>query len=501
MVERFGQFFTTTIAAALVVTTILAGTPVLAQDSTSDVLRRTLDNFLNPEPEAKPATTNSQVQVPQSMAEVKLSFAPLVKEVVPAVVNVYAARKMVQRSPFSGDPFFEFFMGRRNLGKPKTRMQSSLGSGVFVRADGIVVTNNHVVANADEVKIALSDGREFECTILLKDERSDLAILKAQSDEAFPFLPIGNSDNAAVGDLVLAIGNPFGVGQTVTSGIISAIARTQVGVNDFGSFIQTDAAINPGNSGGALVDMQGNLVGINTAIFSRSGGSNGIGFAIPANMVRAVLRSSEAGNHRVTRPWLGAGFQTVTPDIAENLGMARPSGAIVVNVVAASPAKRAGINVGDVVLAINGQHIEHPDAIGYRLATIGIGGQVEFTLLSRGRRVTTTVAMEAAPETVARDEHRLGGRSPFTGAVVANLSPAVAEELGIPANKSGVIVIEVPRRTLAERYKIRPGDIIRTVNDVEVENTQQMAALASERPGSWDFIIERGGRLLRRRVR
>ncbi|MGB7259478.1 MAG: trypsin-like peptidase domain-containing protein, partial [Pseudolabrys sp.] len=260
-------------------------------------------------------------------ADLRVSYAPIVQHVSPAVVNVYAAKVVQNRNPLFDDPIFRRFFGVPGGG---SQVQRSLGSGVIVDASGLVVTNVHVIEGADEVKVSLADKREFEATLVLKDPRSDLAILRIKdAHERFPFLEFANSDALQVGDVVLAVGNPFGVGQTVTHGIISALARTQVGITDYQFFIQTDAAINPGNSGGALVDMSGRLVGINTAIFSRSGGSQGVGFAIPANMVRVVVASARGGGHAVKRPWLGAKLQAVTGDLAESLGLKRPTGALV----------------------------------------------------------------------------------------------------------------------------------------------------------------------------
>ena len=262
--------------------------------------------------------------VPDSKAAMEFSFAPLVKRVVPAVVNVYAQHvERARAAPLFDDPLFQQFFGGSAV--PRERVQRSLGSGVIVEPDGLVVTNYHVIDNASEVKVALADKREFEADIVLKDQRADLAVLRMKNvKETLATLALADPDDLQVGDLVLAIGDPFGVGQTVTSGIVSALARTNVGVSNFQSFIQTDAAINPGNSGGALVDMQGRLAGINTAIFSRSGGSIGIGFAIPAAMVRVVVDSAKAGSDHVIRPWLGAALQGVTPEIAE-VARARPS--------------------------------------------------------------------------------------------------------------------------------------------------------------------------------
>jgi Do/DeqQ family serine protease len=444
---------------------------------------------------------SAKSEIPTSNSQITLSFAPLVKAITPAVVNVYASQKIVQRSPFEGDPFFERFFGRNGLNRPRRRNRNSLGSGVIVDASGIVITNYHVIKNADKIKVVLSQGREFDAEIMLKDERADLAVLQIKSDEEFPTISIGDSEALEVGDLILAVGNPFGVGQTVTSGIISALARSQAGISDFGFFIQTDAAINPGNSGGALVDMRGNLIGINTAIFTKSGGSIGIGFAVPSNMVKVVLRSMEMGGDHVARPWIGATFQNVTSDLAENLGLARPRGAMVINVFEGGPADQAGLKLGDVILAVNDQAVDHPDAMGYRLATIGIGNSARLTVLSRQKRKFLEINLQAAPETVPRRELLVRGRNPFSGATVVNLSPAVAEELGIEADKSGVIVADINPDSIARRYRLKKRDIIRSINETEVTGTRQLKKILAGRRNVRQFVVERKGRLLRRKVR
>src|ERR1043166_821268 len=292
--------------------------------------------------------------VPGSTAEMMASFSPVVHRVAPMVVNVYAAKVVANRSPFADDPFRRFFdlPGRM----PRDRVQRSLGSGVIVDSSGLVVTNNHVIEGADEVKVALADKREFEATLVLKDARSDLAVLRLKDGrEQFPAIDLGNSDELQVGDLVLAIGNPFGVGQTVTHGIVSALARTQVGITDFQFFIQTDAAINPGNSGGALVDLRGRLAGINTAIFSRSGGSQGIGFAIPVNMAKVVIASAKSGGSAVKRPWLGAKLQALTPELSQAFNLQRPSGVVITSVTEKGPAARAGLKAGDIIVSVGAQ--------------------------------------------------------------------------------------------------------------------------------------------------
>ena len=334
---------------------------------------------------ALPVSANAQTAktVPQSQLEMQLSFAPLVKQTAGAVVNVYAEKTVRRQSPFGGDPFFEEFFGQQMPNR--SEKQSSLGSGVIVEANGTIVTNNHVVEGADDIKVALSDGREFPCKVVLRDDRVDLAVLKVDTKETFPTLALGNSDVVEVGDLVLAIGNPFGVGQTVTSGIVSALARNQVVKNEFGFFIQTDASINPGNSGGALMNMNGELIGINTAIFSRGGGSNGIGFAIPANLVKVFLASADAGVKSFERPYVGATFDAVTSEVAEALGLNKARGALVVKVTEGGPAAKAGLKAGQIVSAVDGIPVEHPDALLYRLTTVGLGKSVKLTVVENGR--------------------------------------------------------------------------------------------------------------------
>ncbi len=449
-----------------------------------------------------PVTTQAQdaKSVPSSQAQMQLSFAPLVKRTSGAVVNVYAERIVQRRaSPFAGDPFFEQFFGQQLPNR--TEKQSSLGSGVIVTGSGLVVTNNHVIDGADDIKVALADGREFSSKVLLKDDRVDLAVLQIDAKEEFPVLPLGNSDAIEVGDLVLAIGNPFGVGQTVTSGIVSALARNQVTQGDFGFFIQTDASINPGNSGGALTNMAGELIGINTAIFSRGGGSNGIGFAIPANLVKVFLAAAEKGDSSFQRPYVGATFDPVTSEVAEALGLKRARGALVVSVVKGGPAEKAGIEPGQVVTAVNGIEVEHPDALGYRLTTAGIGKSAKITLIDKGQEKTVTIALDTAPETAPRDERLLEGRNPFAGATVANLSPKLADELRMPPSSTGVVITEVARNSPASRVGFQPKDIIVSLNGSDVDTTEHMETALKDTPGFWRVEIIRDGQRLRQFLR
>lgn len=417
-------------------------------------------------------------EVPQSRAEMQLSFAPLVKKAGPAVVNIYAKRLVRERmrviSPFFNDPFFNQFFNTPHFGGTvRERVENSLGSGVIVDSTGIIATNNHVIKDATEINVVMSDGREFSATKLLVDSKTDLAVLKIETKgEALPFLELTDSDAVAVGDLVLAVGNPFGIGQTVTSGIVSSEARTDVGITDYSFFIQTDAAINPGNSGGALVDMQGRLIGINTAIFSKSGGSLGIGFAVPANMLKTVIAAAKSGD-KVVRPWSGLGAQAVTPDMVESLGLKKGYGALVTRVHPKSPAARAGIIVGDVILSINGKEIQDPQALKFRLATIDIGASIALVLQRKGEKKTVFMAAERAPEIPARDETQVKDNSPLSGAWVANISPAISEEMGGIAIDGGVIVTKA-EEGYAPRIGVQKGDIILFIGDEKIESVKHL---------------------------
>ncbi|MCG6115143.1 MAG: DegQ family serine endoprotease [Mesorhizobium sp.] len=469
----------------------LAPAHAMAQDGPLGSL---LEGLLRGSPEA-PVAEDGARRVPFSEREMQLSFAPLVREAAPAVVNVYASQNVQARSPFAGDPFFEkFFFGRQ----VPPRVESSLGSGVLVEASGVVITNRHVIRNADEVRVALHDGREYQTEILLTDESLDLAVLKLESDGPFPTAELGDSDALEVGDLVLAIGNPFGVGQTTTSGIVSGLARSHIGVTDFGFFIQTDAAINPGNSGGALVAMNGEVVGINTAIYSQTGGSIGIGFAIPSNMARAVLEAALRGDDYFERPYIGASFQQVGPQEADALGLDRPQGALVTGVVENGPAYGAGLRSGDVILTMNGATIEHPDALGYRLATQPIGSTARLGVLSRGEEREVTFELARAPDGGA--EVTIDGRSPFSGARVAELSPRLAQRLRLPTDTSGVAVVEVTRNTPAAELGLRPRDIVREVNGYRIDSAEALRQVTSQQTRQWLFTVERDGRLLRQRM-
>jgi Do/DeqQ family serine protease len=429
---------------------------------------------------------------PASAAEVRLSYAPIVQRAAPTVVNVYAGKTSEQRNPLFDDPIFRRFFGP-GFGVPREHMQRSLGSGVIVDPTGLILTNNHVIEGASEVKVSLADKRELEAEIVLKDSRTDLAVLRVKNGrERFPALELGNSDELQVGDVVLAIGNPFGVGQTVTHGIVSALARTQLGITDYQFFIQTDAAINPGNSGGPLVDMAGRLIGINTAIYSRSGGSQGIGFAIPANMARVVVASAKGGGSAVKRPWLGARLQAVTPEIVDAMSLKRSGGALVTTVATGGPAARAGLRAGDLITAVDGQPVDDPNAFEYRFTTKPLGGQAQLGIVRAGKDQAVTIALQTAPET-PRDEIVIHARSPFLGATVANLSPALAEELRLETSAEGIVIVDVANATAAQSLGFRRGDVVVSVNNEKIAKTRDLERVTKEPTRVWRITLLRGG--------
>ncbi|WP_375651821.1 DegQ family serine endoprotease [Bartonella sp. LB28NMGDW] len=439
--------------------------------------------------------------VPQTQTEITLSFAPLVKKTVPSVVNIYAARQIRARSPFEGDPFFEQFFGRFQNNFP-VRKQSSLGSGVIVDARGLIVTNYHVIKDASEIKVAFSDGREFESKIVLKDEATDIAILEVEEKDAqFPVLSLGNSDAVEVGDLVLAIGNPFGVGQTVTSGIVSAQARTRVGISDFDFFIQTDAAINPGNSGGALIDMKGQLIGINTAIYSRSGGSVGIGFAIPVNLVKVMLDTVKRGGKYFVPPYVGASFQNVTPDIAGGLGLERPYGALIIEVIKDSPAEKAGLKVGDVILSVQGVRVDTPDSLGYRLMTADVEHSLALEYLRNGKTLKTQITVSSISETAFLKSEKITGDSPLAGAEVLDLTPQNSRRFHLPISAKGVVITNLDDMSNAAGI-FQSGDILRVVNGHKIQTVHQLKkVLMQARSRTWQLEYERDGMYIRQFIR
>lgn len=443
-----------------------------------------------------PAGAEELRQVPRTKEDAVLSFAPVVKLARPGVVNVYASRTdKQQRNPLFDDPVFRQFFGDA-LPRHGGQTARSLGSGVIVDPSGLVVTNYHVIDAMTEVKIALSDGREVDAEIVLRDRRTDLAVLRLKGGGPYPVVELGESDALEVGDLVLAIGDPFGVGQTVTQGIVSGLARTQVGGSDYQYFIQTDAAINPGNSGGALVDMRGRLIGINSAIYSQSGGSVGIGFAIPVNLVKTVIQAARGGRQDVQRPWLGASLQTLSREIADTMGLARPAGALVSAVMDHSPAEKAGLRSGDVITAVDGASVDDPEALGYRFATHPLGSSAALTVMRNGKAVPMAVQLAAAPEIPPRETVTISNDSPFAGATVVNVSPAVMDAMSLEGVKDGIVVTEVEAGSNAADIGLERGDVIVGLNNQTVTSTRQFEKATNTGRSAFRLTLARGGHMI-----
>jgi serine protease Do len=438
--------------------------------------------------------------VPESRVAVQLSFAPVVKAVTPSVVNVYATTIAdASSSPFASDPFFQQFFRRSPFFNDRPQRSQSLGSGVIIDAAGVILTNHHVIAGATDIRVSTPDGQEYPVDLALDDPKTDLAVLKVKDAKGvrFPALEFADSDRLEVGDLVLAIGNPFGVGQTVTSGIVSALARTGVESSAYEFFIQTDAAINPGNSGGALVDLDGRLVGINTAIVSRSGGSVGIGFAIPANMARLVAETAIAGT-ALERPWFGARLQPLTPDLADSLGLGRPRGALITEVAPGGPAAQAGFRAGDVLLGVDGFAVDQPSAFDFRLATKAVGTQATISVFRAGATTDRVMTLSAPP--AGAPAVTISGETRFAGTKAETVTPVVAQELGLPYASRGVVVRAVEPGSPADELGLRVGDIILKLNGTAVEDAEAFARIAKDRPDSWIIDIERGGRIIEAKV-
>ncbi len=438
-------------------------------------------------------------RIPPDAASMKMSFAPVVRKAAPAVVNVYSRRVVRQ----AVDPFWGMFGG--GLGLSRDRIAQSLGSGVVVRSDGVIVTNNHVVEGGQEIMVVLGDRREFPAKVLLADARADVAVLKIDvGAERLPVLALDDHEDTEIGDLVLAIGDPFGVGQTVTNGIVSALARTGVGITDVSYFIQTDAAINPGNSGGALVNMNGDMIGMNTAILSQSGTSSGVGFAIPAALVKRVVESAMGGSKiSGARPWLGIKTQTVTAEIARSMGLDRPTGVVVTDLYPDGPGARAGLHQGDLVLSVDGQPIDDEASLNYRVLTHRAGEDIVLQVRrEHGSLQTIRLRASSPPSGAPRDERLISGRNPLSGATVVNLSPAVADELGLDpfTANSGVLVTKVAGG-FAANLGLQPGDVVKEVNGKAITSTSQLQGLLALGGSNWRIVLMRNGQQMTAQVR
>lgn len=439
-----------------------------------------------------------ECQAPSSILHTKFSFAPIVKKTAPTVVNIYTQRVVQSRdSGFMADPFFRQFFGHDlRLSVPRERIERSLGSGVIVSPDGLVVTCHHVVQDSDQIIIVLSDKREFKAQIVKLDPKSDLAILKITPTKGqLPFIEIGSADAAEIGDLVLAIGNPFGLDQTVTSGIVSG----KKSIN--GAFvIQTDAAINVGNSGGALVDSDGRLMGINSAIYSKTGGSNGIGFAIPSEMVKVVLHS--VGSQKPPqKPWLGIQGSEVTPIIAEAMGIETPIGVYVNKLYPKGPADIAGIKVGDVIRKVDGKEITDVSGLEFIVATRQTGTETSIEIMREGKIHLIRFPLTPPTDTIPRETTKLGGKHPLTGAVVANLSPALATELSLNVFDGGVVITKSPQNTTPFRLGFEEGDLILQINNQKITNVRELTETLNSTDTQWVISFKRGTEILSISVR
>src|SRR5215475_7882160 len=421
---------------------------------------------------------------PAERAGAVLSYADVVSGVAPAVVTIRSQRvvRAPRQFPFFNDPFFRDLFGDRfGAPAPRQQIQRGLGSGVIITKDGYILTNHHVIDGAEEIRVELTNNRGYDAKVIGDDPRSDLAVLKISASD-LPMLTLGDSDRVRVGDVVLAVGNPLGIGQTVTAGIISAKGRT-TGLSDgsFESFLQTDAPINQGNSGGALVDTAGELVGINSQIVSPTGGNIGIGFAIPANMARSVAEQL-IKNGNVRRGHLGVGVQTVTSDIAANLGLREVSGVIVSTVEQGSPAERAGLKQGDVITVINGVKIENDNGLRNLVASTGPGAEVTITILRDGREQQLRAKLdELANRATARPTEPSGGQSyeERLGWAVIPLTPELATQLGLSRNAHGLVIKDVDPAGAAAEAGLQPGDVIEQVNRQAVRSEGDLKSALS----------------------
>lgn len=417
------------------------------------------------------------------------AMAEVVAATKPAVVNISTTRTIKTPgipSPFFDDPFFRRFFGDEfdHFRKPREYKQASLGSGVIVDREGYILTNNHVIKDADEIKVRLSDKREFTGKVIGTDPKTDLAVIKINSDN-LPVIKWGDSDKLRVGETVIAIGNPFGLSQTVTSGIVSATGRANVGIADYEDFIQTDAAINPGNSGGALVNVNGELVGINTAIFSTSGGYQGIGFAIPSNMAKVVMENL-IKRGKVIRGWLGVVIQPVTPELAKQFGLKEEKGVLVGDVVEEGPAEKAGIQRGDVIIEYDGRKVSEPSSLRNMVANTQPGKVVKIKILREGKEKNLQVTIAELPT----EMQKVPGRADnlLKGVIVQNITPGMRKELNIPRRITGVIITDIEEESPAVGV-LSTNDVIIEVNRRKINNVKDYERIVSRIKPDQDILL------------
>jgi len=432
--------------------------------------------------------------VPKQLIDTSRAFSEIAASISPSVVNI-STTKVVRRD---ATPFFDLFNPFRDFKAPKKWKEQSLGSGVIVSQDGFIVTNNHVIEQADEIRVTLLDKRSFKARLIGADPKTDIAVVKVDAKD-LPAIRWGDSDRLQVGEFVLAVGNPFGLSHTVTMGIISAVGRANVGIADYEDFIQTDAAINPGNSGGPLVNIKGELIGITTAIFSKSGGYQGIGFAVPANMVRHVMDQLEQKG-KVTRGWLGVTIQEMTPELSQQFGLKDAYGALIGDVAKGSPADKAGIKRGDIILEFNGKKVQEVGNLRNMVAQSKVGSEVSLLIQRAGKTYPYKVVISELPrETVesspgsAPDEPAFEG---LGGISVIELTKEAARQLGLHRDEKGVVIIRVEPGSAAEEAGLRKGDVIQEIDRKKVDGLKDYdRAVSGVRPGNSALLfINRGGK-------
>ena len=436
---------------------------------------------------------------PVSLGDFKNGFSSVLTPALPAVVNISSTKivknQNAQNIPdIYNDPLFRQFFGdqfpRPNQGPQR---EQGLGSGVIVNADGYVLTNNHVVEDASDVEVFTQDRKKFKAKVIGTDARTDIAVLKIGATE-LPTLTFGDSSKLKVGDVVFAIGQPFGIGETATMGIVSATGRGLGGaIEHYEDFIQTDAAINPGNSGGALIDLRGNLVGINTAIISGGGGNQGVGFAIPINMARGVM-DQIVEHGKVIRGYMGVAIQAVDPDMAKAFGLSHGGGALISDVSANSPASKAGLQTGDIVLELNGQAVNGPDDLSVHISQMAPGTVAHLRIFRKGQNETVDVTLGESPEKTPTAQNNAEAPAGLKGMQVQNLTPEIARELKLPSSVTGVVVTEVEPSGAAEAAGIQRGDVIQEVNRKPVHDVNQFRqALSGSSDQSVLLLVNRGG--------